>query len=534
MADQQVLAAATDRVLAWVSLETSRESRHWLPWRPNYDVGESSIEDCEDPDRVVVFDDLSGGLFSIDTVQDRFCLLCRFLDFLDKCLMSAGLEKPTFTEERSTDFNLWWKVGEAYPDADSLLAFSEVHLAQSELDRICTFVENVYKHAVGLFDGNLRTALTLRYMHFKSTTVLSRNNSSDRRHRKHAEKDVRQFFKSLLKQEHNRDNLAVWEQYARFEWEIGNYDDSRKVFETALAMAGSALNAENSEFLVIRLYGTYSRLELGVETTSTSGICSNSKKLVSCGDQQVRTERALRILVMAVNGYQANSHRADVSPTDVVRARHFYQSRLDDMHATFADMSPSDAEKIKRSGRCLLDWTVCFAWFQLLTIGLQSASSVLQNFQTSLRKLTEISATPVDADSNGQKIVANSSTMLENSNVSAYHELLQTAAIRRVQLTQFHSNDNLAPLNVVRTALLGALAEFPDNVWFLKSFIDVELRSHISGRMREYFHWSVLEANTPLPVLYAILAERKRLLRLSADSQLPCKSDVMFMVDLFN
>jgi len=532
--EQRLLASATDRVLSWVTLETSRESRHWLPWRPNYDIGESSVEDCEDPDRVVVFDDLSDALFSTESVQDRFHLISRFLDFVSKCLPSSGSEQPKFcfAEERNTDFSLWWKVDEAFPDTDSLSAFDKVQLAQCELERLCTFAENVYVRTIGLFEGDFRTALTLRYTQFKTNTVLSSTNSGDRRKRKHAEKEVRQFFKSLLKQEHNRNNLAIWERYARFEWEIGNHDDSRKVFETALAMAGSAVDAvtEVGKFPVIHLYSVYSRLELGMETVSCQDICSGSKKTESYNDRELRTKRALRILAMAVNGYQSSSIGADVTPADQVRARHFYQRRLDDMHATFAAVR-SDAEQIKRRGRSLLDWTACFALFQLLTIGLHSASSVLQNFQTYLRKLSESSPTAFGADSAVQRIAADRSSLSEDSSISAFRSLLQSAARLRVQLAQFCLSSGATPLNVLRTALLDALSEFPDNVWFLKSFVDIELRSHISGRLREYFHRAVMQASTPLPVLYGILAERRRILQLSADSQMPCKSNVVFMIN---
>lgn len=508
--------------------------RHWLPWRPNYDVCESSVEDCEDPDRVIVFDDLSSALFGVESTLDHFCLLCRFLDFLARCLPSSGLKQPNFIEEPITDFGLWWKTGEAFPDADSSAAFSEFCLSESELDRLCTFVENVYTQTVGLFEGDLRTALTLRYMHFKMTTVLSQTNAADRRRRKHAEKDVRQFFKLLLKQDHNRSNLAAWERYAHFEWEIGNYDDSRRVLEMALAMAGLAVNAENSRFPVIRLYETYSYLELGLDKLNMLDICSDGRKAVLYTDQQKRSKRVLRILAMAVNGYQANSVGTDITPADIVRARHFYQRKLDDVQASFLTVvSSCDTERIKHDGRSLLDWTVCFAWFQLLTVGLQSAVLLLENFETTLRKLwCRSSTTAAGMDLHVKKTADVHVTVSENLNVTIYRELLQIACRQHIQMAQFHLSSFSTPLNVVRTTLMDSLAEFPDNVWFLKTFIDLELRSHISGRLREYFHLAVNQATTPLPVLYAILAERKRLLRLSANGQVPCKLDVM-LVDLF-
>lgn len=526
--EQQVLSGATDRASSWIILEKSRESRHWLPWRPNYGVGESSIEDCEDPERVVVFDDLSAALFGMESTQDRFYLLCTFLDFAGKYLPSSIVDQSDFcfAEDWNTDSNLWWELGEAFPDTDSLSAFAEVQLAQCQLDKLCTFVENVYTQTIGLFDGDFRTALTLRYVHFKTATLSSRNYVADRRRRKHAEKELRNFFKSLLKQEHNRSNLAVWERYARFEWEIGNHDDARKVFETALAMAGSAVNeiTKNSETSsVIRLYGTYSRLELGMEIQDPPAFCSATEKSASEDNRTLQAKRALHVLAMAVNGFQADSVGADISAPELVRARHFYQRHLDDMHATFAAVDPSDTEQIKCLGRSLLHWTSCYALLQLLTVGLPAASSILQNFQTSLRRLPTVSTATVDADSDKRKTVESHSSRSKNSGVSHCRPLLRSAARLHVQFTQFCLSNRSAPLNVVRTALSDALAEFPDDVGFLKMFVDIELSSHISGRLQEYFHRAVNGANTPLPVLYAVLAGRKRLLRLTTDAQAPCK-----------
>lgn len=526
--EQQVLGVAADRVSGWVALETSREGRHWLPWRPNYDVGESSIEDCEDPDRVVIFDDLSGALFEVEPIQDRFHLISRFLDFVGRCLPTSHSSERTdlFTlEEQITDSGLWWKVEEAFPDADSLSAFSEVRLAQSELEKMSAFVENVFTQIAALFDGDLRTALTLRFVHFKVTAgLLLRNGAADRRQRKHAEKELRNFFKSLLKQEHNRGNLAIWERYARFEWEIGNHDDARKVFETALAMADSTA-AGNDEFPVIHLYGTYSLLEAGVGILRSPGICPGSKstRSVECSPE-VRSRHAVRILAMAVNGYRAHGiGAADVSPAEILRARHFYQHRLDDMHTTFAAVVPSDTERMKCHGRHTFGWTTCFALFQLLTVGLSSASSVVQNFQANFRRLfSDISAATVAVDPETQDPAVNDRSKSENPNGSVCRDLLRAAARLQVQLAQFCLNSHTAPLSAVRAALSDALAEFPDDVWFLKSFVNVELSSHVSGRLRDYFHHAVCQANTPRPVLYAVLAERKRLLRLSTHSQAPC------------
>lgn len=41
----------------WLQTEEWREANHWQPWRPN--TGETE-EECDDPERIVMFDDIVG------------------------------------------------------------------------------------------------------------------------------------------------------------------------------------------------------------------------------------------------------------------------------------------------------------------------------------------------------------------------------------------------------------------------------------------------------------------------------------------
>ena len=45
-------------------LEQSRVKQCWLPWRPDYNVGEVE-DDCEDVDRIVALDDLQNCLYDV-------------------------------------------------------------------------------------------------------------------------------------------------------------------------------------------------------------------------------------------------------------------------------------------------------------------------------------------------------------------------------------------------------------------------------------------------------------------------------------
>lgn len=87
--EQLILQPEKEKWEAWLQIETLRESVHWLPWKPNMAEGET-MDDCEDIDRLVLFDDISQFLFCVpENMKSR--LLIEFLNFLgfDNC---QGLE----------------------------------------------------------------------------------------------------------------------------------------------------------------------------------------------------------------------------------------------------------------------------------------------------------------------------------------------------------------------------------------------------------------------------------------------------------
>lgn len=51
-----------DRAKSWLRLEHTRQISHWLPWRPS---ANESDDDCEDPHRLVLSDDIIAVLFYV-------------------------------------------------------------------------------------------------------------------------------------------------------------------------------------------------------------------------------------------------------------------------------------------------------------------------------------------------------------------------------------------------------------------------------------------------------------------------------------
>ncbi|KAJ8307993.1 hypothetical protein KUTeg_012867 [Tegillarca granosa] len=59
--EQEIISKQQDKWKTWLDIEQLRESSHLLPWRPDLSKNETE-EDCEDMDRLVLFDDVSSAV----------------------------------------------------------------------------------------------------------------------------------------------------------------------------------------------------------------------------------------------------------------------------------------------------------------------------------------------------------------------------------------------------------------------------------------------------------------------------------------
>lgn len=66
----------------WLEIEAFREQRHWQSWRPP----PGTDEECEDPDRVALFDDVAGHLFRLGSLTARVELVLATAELLGASL----------------------------------------------------------------------------------------------------------------------------------------------------------------------------------------------------------------------------------------------------------------------------------------------------------------------------------------------------------------------------------------------------------------------------------------------------------------
>ena len=92
--EQDHITPDLKKPLVWVNLEILRETEQWQP-KKNED------EDIEDPDRIVLFQDISSFLFTISSQALKYQLVCYFLVFL-----GVPVDGVSFCDSQNVQLNI--------------------------------------------------------------------------------------------------------------------------------------------------------------------------------------------------------------------------------------------------------------------------------------------------------------------------------------------------------------------------------------------------------------------------------------------
>ncbi|XP_070578524.1 LOW QUALITY PROTEIN: nuclear exosome regulator NRDE2-like [Ptychodera flava] len=497
----------------WHRLENKREQQHWLPWKPDGKKGETE-DDCEDPDRLVLFDDFSSSLFKLETQEMKFHLLLRFLQFLgiptdpaysSSCYQThqhflVGVEHPSQVLQQSMcPSGTGWRV-KCQGVSHGIQSLHERKLLSGKNSGLFSsaefneFISRVFGQAVALLSGEARTHLTLTWLQYESGKTVHSGKKS-----KHQVKAVRKCAKSLLKEAHNRNNLLLWETYAMFEWTTDNIKEARKVFDMALTLYsqfGKDSQSPSMRRAAARLCHRYAELELGFDIVDRRAMGnSKDKVLTRVFLIQAETEPCIVSRFGEGGAYVPADGSKAVNPVSLLKARSAYQQEFQKTIESYEDQVTSMSSVQEPYGSYVVHFIICYAIFQYLTVSLQAASVVFEEGMSIMRNLCKLPQTPEDRFNRfGEHFLLD-------------YEMLLASYVRLNVFHMMHQPTALAP---IRNLLQRALSEFPDSPAFMDFFIMLEMRSHITGRVRRYFNHATLETNTPLPWFYAVYAEELR------------------------
>nr|XP_015205763.1 PREDICTED: protein NRDE2 homolog [Lepisosteus oculatus] len=469
--DGEVKDRSLPKPQVWLEVEASREARHWLPWRPDRAKGQSE-EDCEDPDRQVLFDDIGPSMIRISKPELRFQLVCSFLHFLGipaECSSSDPFWSIFLDNLSVLEEGLEWErpLTSLYPEHAGISSVGHMTTLRSAKKPIglCKqgeeFVQNVFQQLLPLCSSEEKSLLTLYWIQYEKLKVLRCLQSNQKKRLKSQGKKSKRLAKSLLKVPENRNCLGLWRQYAHLEWLLGNLEDARKVFDTAIAM-GTGRGLQDAALCELCLL--YAQLEVEAAEGAAAGASS----------------RAAYILTKLAEGGPYSEYEGQVSPVGVLKARKAYEHAFLDVSSRTAD-GPVQPGTLGRA----VSVAGCFALFQYLTMGIEAADKVYRQA--------------------GERVAEGLSTK-----TSARPSELETLALMQATLLRYHMKVSVFPVRPLREALTAALRRSQGSARLWKLYVQLESRYHSASRARRFFHSVTRSTGSVVPWLFAIHAEQQR------------------------
>ncbi|XP_011939065.1 PREDICTED: protein NRDE2 homolog isoform X3 [Cercocebus atys] len=479
--DQEIKDKTLPRWQIWLAAERSRDQRHWRPWRPDK-TKKQTEEDCEDPERQVLFDDIGQSLIRLSSHNLQFQLVEAFLQFLG---VPSGLTPPASCLYLAMDENSIFDNG--LYDEKPLTFFNPSFSGAScvgRMDRLgCPrwtrgqnregeeFIRNVFHLVMPLFSGKEKSQLCFSWLQYEIAKVIWCLHTKNKKRLKSQGKNCKKLAKNLLKEPENHNNFCLWKQYAHLEWLLGNTEDARKVFDTALGMAGSR-ELKDSDLCELSLLYAELEVELSLEVRGAA------------------TARAVHILTKLTESSPCGPYTGQVLAVHILKARKAYEHALQDC---LGDSCVSDSAPTDSCSR-LISLAKCFMLFQYLTTGIDAAVRIYEQVFAKLNSY-------VFPEGSGEGDSASS---------QSWTSVLEAITLMHTSLLRFHMKVSVYPLAPLREALSQALKLYPGNHVLWRSYVQIQNKSHSASKTRRFFDTITRSAKALEPWLFAIEAEKLR------------------------
>uniref|UniRef100_A0A3B4H7E8 NRDE-2, necessary for RNA interference, domain containing n=1 Tax=Pundamilia nyererei TaxID=303518 RepID=A0A3B4H7E8_9CICH len=486
--EEEVKDRTQPRGTIWLDVESSREATDWLPWRPDKAKGQSE-EDCEDPDRQVLFDDIGPSLICLSSPELHLRLLLRFLSFLglpvDSVLSVSPGQPGLLLENLSLLTQGKTRPLTSYDLADGGIN-SVGHMTTLQGTRKWVglgkqgekFLTNLFNMLQPVLPPHHRAFLSLSWIQYEKLKVMRCLHGGNKKRLRSQGKSSKRVAKRLLKEPDNRSSLVLWREYGHLEWLLGNLDEARKVFSTATALGGTK---GLSSLALCDLCLLWSQLELEDGAKERGGQPAD-----------VTASPAVSVLTRLAEGTSASSTSSSLSTVSILKARKSYDQTL---AATFCLILSSPVQDDLMAEKLRLRGLVgCYALFQYLTVSVQAVNAV---YTQQLNSSKEGKLARADADSNRPCV----------SRVAAECEAL---AWQQAALLKYHNSVAVFPLVTLRQTLTSALPVWTTSVPLWSIYVQVENRYHSAGRARRFFHSVTRNCSSVVPRLFAIVAEQQR------------------------
>uniref|UniRef100_A0A3B5M2T3 Uncharacterized protein n=1 Tax=Xiphophorus couchianus TaxID=32473 RepID=A0A3B5M2T3_9TELE len=479
--EEEVKDRSQPRGTVWLDVESSREAAHWLPWRPDKAKGQSE-EDCEDPDRQVLFDDIGPSLICLTSPELQLRFLLSFLAFLgfpvDFVLSAAPYQPSILLENLSlltqgaelqrplTSFNLLETGINPVGHMTTLQGTRKWLGLGKQGEKLLT---NVFSMLQPFLPPPHRAVLSLSWMLYEKLKVLRCLRSGNKKRLRAQGKSSKRVAKRLLKEPDNRSSLVLWREYAHLEWVLGNLDEARKVFSTATAMGGTRVLSSPA---LCELCLLWSQLEVENSAKEPGGVADAT------------TSPAVAVLTRLAEGTSSSSSSQTLTPVSILKARRSYDQALS------STQDEPQEEKLRLRGL-----VGCYALFQYLTVSIQAANAVYSQARERMEDLHR-SLTPERQLDHDEATSRPSRSVL---------------TVQQAALLRYNNGVGVCPLATLRQMLTCSLSAWPCSAPLWSVYIQVENRYHSAGRARRFFHTVTRDnSSSVVPRLFAIVAEQHR------------------------
>ncbi|XP_004559358.3 nuclear exosome regulator NRDE2 [Maylandia zebra] len=505
--EEEVKDRTQPRGTIWLDVESSREATDWLPWRPDKAKGQSE-EDCEDPDRQVLFDDIGPSLICLSSPELHLRLLLRFLSFLglpvDSVLSVSPGQPGLLLENLSllTQGNAPQRPLTSYDLADGGIN-SVGHMTTLQGTRKWVglgkqgekFLTNLFNMLQPVLPPHHRAFLSLSWIQYEKLKVMRCLHGGNKKRLRSQGKSSKRVAKRLLKEPDNRSSLVLWREYGHLEWLLGNLDEARKVFSTATALGGTK---GLSSLALCDLCLLWSQLELEDGAKERGGQPAD-----------VTASPAVSVLTRLAEGTSASSTSSSLSTVSILKARKSYDqtlaaslSALDQNSKVQDDLM---AEKLRLRGL-----VGCYALFQYLTVSVQAANAVYTQVREKMEELHRTLTAEQQLNSSKEGKLARADADSNRPCVSRVAAECEALAWQQAALLKYHNTVAVFPLVTLRQTLTSALPVWTTSVPLWSIYVQVENRYHTAGRARRFFHSVTRNCSSVVPRLFAIVAEQQR------------------------
>lgn len=488
--DDQEMELVKEKPLpeAWLSIEAFREAQHHLPWKPSKKGEADSIDD---PDRMVLFDDVAPYLFHLNDEESRLLLVQHFLNFLgvqtsavaSNCCIghhvmqalvhTSQISPPTLTAPPTLHRVCDLLQGSAIPTSCYFIGkdydetkINSINLNTQEppnFNTVC-FIRGFLNQCLPLLSMNSQTVIFRDWLNFELSIMRSTTAKEARKKLK----CIKKLAKMLLKLDAHRNNMQLWCSYAHLEMLCEGRDDAIKVCEKLLTQCSVDLES-NTSVSILELYLYLTELILNMSSDAEAAQSS-------VDDSHVK-----HVLVCLANGkyvaYSASS--AEVSSTKLL----WVQNKLQQVCQRTFDMLLLDLKKqILTTHR-----------YSLLMCCLLYCNSTISSLSVAYKLFREHSNKVVDFKLSQKHIC-----------------YLERVFVTMCKVILCCRKPEPGSPQMLRCILETCLKLFPNNAYFLDCFVKSEKHCFVAGRLRRYFDGQAPHSTTPFVWLYSIKAEWMR------------------------